>query len=379
MKLDTITTVYIGNGLGLLLMLVLFISNRGRLARNRETKIILGLLLIAAISCVADPVVYTVDGKPGIVNTVLIYLGNSWLYLANMFTGIFWVEFIADHLNIQLSRRHQWTLNTLSLFGCICLIINLFYPIVFSAPGNIYKRSTLFWMYLLIAFIHMVDSVFIYMQAKRAGGLLLLFPIGIFIIPVMAGAIIQSMFYGVSVVWACVGIGLAGVLTALKNEIIFRDRLTGLFNRAYLDQLLDDTTKGKTQYVTGIMIDLNGFKSINDRFGHATGDEALIIASDIFRMTVGALGSVIRYAGDEFVVLLNTVDEIQVELTINNLRAAFEAFNQSGEKPYRLSAAMGYAAFDLKNQSMNDFMNNIDQKMYEDKAAYYARQKTAEH
>lgn len=377
MGLHTLTTVYIGNGLGLALLLTLFICNSGRLSVNRESKSLLRMLIITAVSCIADPIVYTVDGRPGLLNTILVYAGNSWLFLANMLIGVFWVEFIADHLNLKFSHKHRWALNAISIFGGICIVINLFYPIVFSVTGNVYQRAPLFWMYFLIAFIHMVDSVIMYLKTKRAGGLLMLFPVSIFIVPVMAGALIQSLFYGVSIVWASVGIGLAGVFNALKNEIIFRDKLTGLYNRAYFDQLLAGKGRGMSHYVTGIMLDMNDFKSINDRFGHATGDEALIVAADIFRMTVGTLGSVIRYAGDEFVILLNTMDEIEVEMIINNVRVAFEEFNQTSHKPYRLSVAAGYAVLDLKNQSMNDFMNAIDRKMYEDKAAYYAR-KTAE-
>ncbi|MCQ2465888.1 MAG: hypothetical protein MJ166_00005, partial [Clostridia bacterium] len=49
----------------------------------------------------------------------------------------------------------------------------------------------------------------------------------------------------------------------------------------------------------------------------------------------------------------------------------WEHVTDTQEKPYKLSISIGYAALDLKNQSMNDFMNTIDKKMYENKAAYY--------
>ena len=67
---------------------------------------------------------------------------------------------------------------------------------------------------------------------------------------------------------------VAGVLTALKNEIIFLDGLTGLHNRMYLEFLQKQAYKKKNVWVSGIMIDLNGFKQINDLYGHSEGDAA---------------------------------------------------------------------------------------------------------
>ena len=55
------------------------------------------------------------------------------------------------------------------------------------------------------------------------------------------------------------------------------------------------------------------------------------------------------------------------------IRLAIEEFNKTDEKPYRLSASYGHASLDLKNQTMNDFMNTIDRKMYENKTLTYRK------
>ena len=60
---------------------------------------------------------------------------------------------------------------------------------------------------------------------------------------------------------------VAGIMTALKNEIIFTDCLTGLYNRVYLEFLHKRACNKKDCWVSGIMIDLN--KQINDNYGHA--------------------------------------------------------------------------------------------------------------
>lgn len=74
--------------------------------------------------------------------------------------------------------------------------------------------------------------------------------------------------------------------------------------------------KRKDTWVCGIMIDLNGFKAINDTYGHAEGDTALILAAGLLKNAFGEYGVVTRYAGDEFVVILNTADEQLVQSLI---------------------------------------------------------------
>ena len=124
--------------------------------------------------------------------------------------------------------------------------------------------------------------------------------------------------------------------------------------------------------ITGIMIDLNDFKHINDEFGHAVGDEALLEASRILKSAVGNAGCVIRYAGDEFIILLNTQEDAKVENCIARIRHFFDKFNKDESKPYMLSASIGSHKLDMKTESVDTFINVIDARMYEDKKVFYA-------
>lgn len=119
------------------------------------------------------------------------------------------------------------------------------------------------------------------------------------------------------------------------------------------------------------MADLNGFKEINDRYGHAEGDAALKITAELLRKSFGEYGVVTRYAGDEFVIMLNTTDKRLAENLIERARLNFEKENETNGKPYRLSASMGWAIADLRTETVDDFMNRIDRRMYRDKLDYY--------
>lgn len=76
-------------------------------------------------------------------------------------------------------------------------------------------------------------------------------------------------------------------------------------------------------------------------------------------------------AGDEFVVMLNTTDEQFVQSLIRHAKRNFEEENEINRKPYQLSASMGYATSDLRVETLDDFMNRINRRMYQDKLAYY--------
>ena len=93
--------------------------------------------------------------------------------------------------------------------------------------------------------------------------------------------------------------------------------------------------------------------------------------ADLLRRPFSEYGVVTRYAGDEFVVMLNTTDEPFIRKLIENAKQNFAQENKTNGKPYQLSAPMGYAVSNLSAETIGDFMNRIDRQMYQDKLAYY--------
>lgn len=358
--------------LGIMLVLTMYFSNRQRIGHDKDMRTISNMLLITLGACIADPIVYYIAGLPGLGAKVIIYINGSWLFLANVCLGYSWVKFLTDHLHISFSGTRRKVHRAFMVVALVCLVINIFVPFVFSAPNNVYQREAAYGIFLAIALVYIIDSLVLYFRCRNKVGILKFFPVQIFLIPVMAGIVIQVLFYEMSVIWPSVAVALAGVMTALKNEVIYTDRLTGLYNRSYLDYIRQEIADRKETSLSGIMIDLNDFKQINDDYGHSVGDEALIEAAGIFNDAFSEYGVVTRYAGDELVALLNTTDEALVESLIAKANAAMDKRNAANTKVYRLSAAMGYAVFDFRDQSMDDFLKRIDQEMYRKKVDYYA-------
>ena len=371
MELNLSYSVLTANVLSIMLILTIYFSNRRRMNDDKSMKAITRLMMITAFSNIADTVVYYIDGRSGIFFTVLMYINASWLFLANVSVGYMWVKFLTAHLNIPFSDTRKKIYQGLFCFACICLIINIFYPLVFTAYNNVYERGSAYWVFLVIAFFYIIDSVYLYLKCRQKVGTLKLFPVQVFLFPIIVGVIIQALFLEMAITWPSIAIALAGMVSALKNEVIFTDCLTGLYNRVYLEFLQQQIYKKKDAWLSGVMADLNGFKQINDNYGHSAGDAALIVASNLLNATFGAYGVVTRYAGDEFVILLNTTDKDLVCKLIDNANKAFEEVNHLHKKPYQLSVAMGYAVVDLNKQTIDEFINRIDGEMYKNKLMYY--------
>src|SRR5919202_418834 len=102
------------------------------------------------------------------------------------------------------------------------------------------------------------------------------------------------------------------LISQLRHEAM-HDALTGLPNRAFLQRrlgaLLDDVTDGRTTGAAIMILDLDGFKEVNDTLGHQQGDLLLVEVGERLRTAVGPSGLVARLGGDEFAVLLEDTDE----------------------------------------------------------------------
>ena len=181
-----------------------------------------------------------------------------------------------------------------------------------------------------------------------------------FVAPLFIGMLLQTLIYGVSLGWCCAAIGLAALYMSMQNELAYRDALTGLYNRHYMDFTLSSWHGN-----SGIMIDLDFFKDINDRYGHSQGDEALKDMANILREAGPENSIAIRFAGDEFILLLPTDREDQIRSVEEKITAVAETFNRTGHRPYQLSVSMGHAVY---NQSSSDkFLESIDHAMYANK------------
>ncbi len=109
-------------------------------------------------------------------------------------------------------------------------------------------------------------------------------------------------------------------------EMALTDPLTGLYNQRYLRRHLSGLVEGgQGKQLSVLMIDVDHFKSVNDRFGHPSGDRALRLIADALRINTRVFDSLARYGGEEFVVVMPGTGPDEAVAAAERLRSAVEA------------------------------------------------------
>lgn len=368
-----IPAILIANVMGITVLFAVAVGNSWRFKVATGGNRFLNTIFYASLmECIIDPICFLADGRPGLFCRILVYGCNTLLYVGGMTIAIAWVFLVSGHLKTKLPQYHYVILGVVYSAVMLLLVVNLFYPVVFSVDqNNVYSRIFGFYIYQACYFGFMLDGLIVYLIRRYTSGGLKFFPVWAFIVPALIGIVIQFLFYGVSTAAPFITISIGCMVVCLQNEFIVRDNLTGLYNRYYL-KTIDRRLHSKVgaEY-TVIMLDINGFKKINDAFGHKVGDEALIRLSNMLVDVVGKIGEVIRYAGDEFIIVLNSQCDSHTESIIEEIHDTLNAFNKTGEAPYQLSVAPGYCKLNLDQSSMDDLMDRIDTHMYQNKREYY--------
>jgi diguanylate cyclase (GGDEF)-like protein len=120
-----------------------------------------------------------------------------------------------------------------------------------------------------------------------------------------------------------------------------------------------------------VVFDLNGFKAANDNYGHAFGDEVLIMVSDIFKSIQRSEEIVFRIGGDEFMLVVpiilerSTLDKI-VERYTNSINGSFEI----GSIVYKISISAGYSVYPDDGDDFDKVFAKADSMMYENKKMF---------
>lgn len=151
----------------------------------------------------------------------------------------------------------------------------------------------------------------------------------------------------------------------------FTDHLTGLYNRRYLYQFLPqvlEKAKSSQQNVTFCMLDLDNLKKINDTYGHLRGDKVLSELSELFKKCVRAQDFVIRYAGDEFVMVLvgvgvSMAQTLTSRIVENVSHCIFKGMTSSEQDIY-VTLSGGFAIYPDDGKSLEELMEQADRALY---------------
>ncbi|MBR3279805.1 MAG: GGDEF domain-containing protein [Lachnospiraceae bacterium] len=159
------------------------------------------------------------------------------------------------------------------------------------------------------------------------------------------------------------------------NDQVSIDELTHLNNRTQLKKYIAGETSRQnndksTHYV--LMIDLNKFKQINDKYGHVEGDFALRRAADALKSACAGntlRTFIARYGGDEFIIITKTENEELVKELCSEIKATLIRLNDEAGAKYELTASIGYSSFCGDIYAFQSALTEADEALYRDKKA----------
>jgi diguanylate cyclase (GGDEF)-like protein len=169
--------------------------------------------------------------------------------------------------------------------------------------------------------------------------------------------------------------GVGRDITAYKQKeaalrsLTLEDELTGLYNRRGFLTLAERHLKLAVRRKIDLLLlfcDLDGLKQINDTYGHAAGDRALIAAADLLRRTFRSADIIARFGGDEFTVFPLEATGTSAQRLGERLAFTVDAYNESSNEPFRLSFSVGVARFDPGSSwTIEQLLAEADRQLYE--------------
>lgn len=145
------------------------------------------------------------------------------------------------------------------------------------------------------------------------------------------------------------------------TDKLYRDALTGAYNRRYYE----DEARKETTCAGVALIDLDDFKLYNDTYGHSAGDMALISAADAIRKCIRKTDRLIRFGGDEFIVIIDGVSSADLSARLRQIQTTIHAASVPGYSRIQMSASIGGVV--AANEPVENAFDRADKLMYQAK------------
>ena len=310
---------------------------------------------------------------------VLVVLLNLTNFVLMSLMAYGWFMFMAasEKMAFRTERSRRLLYLLPMAIGCLILAVSyavnpyfwisesgelndLYYPLMLAAPT----------FYLLLAFaLSMINAKKTELkEEKKLYRLIGIFPLGVIACGLLQLVVLNAPTF-------CFGCTIMWLWFYIQNlqTMISVDALTKLNNRGQIIRYMEQTHYRENAKVYVMMIDINHFKQINDTYGHAEGDHALILTAEALKQsfekwkTPAFLG---RFGGDEFTVILQNPDEHEhPREAARAIRAALTEKQRENQLPYDLEVCIGFDVLRDKSDTMQACMIRADEMLYEEKRA----------
>jgi diguanylate cyclase (GGDEF)-like protein len=355
------------------LAVIIFYASKNKEENSLQYKLFAVMMYITVLMLIID-ILGRFDGNPHTIYSLINHVGNFLVFASSPLLPSLWILYVYTRIfnNKKIHKKLLYSLIIINSAVVLLVICSQFFGWVYTiSADNIYSRGPFFMVPVSIAMLLLLAAdVMIMIHEKKIDNKKYYNALLFFTIPPFICVILQSMVYGISLIYNGVVISVLVVYLYIQNQSIHTDYLTGISNRkkldAYLKQKIAACACGNA--FSAIIVDIDNFKSINDTFGHTVGDIALDETVSLIQSCLRKSDFIARFGGDEFFIVLNITNKNDLCAMVKRIEKRLKEFNKTSNKPYSIELSMGYAVYDI-NSSMDykDFIKYIDTLMYENK------------
>lgn len=366
---------------------IVIITSKSNFKNIKAQKVFVIALVVLLIMISVDTLYAAMDmGKLKVPSIPFAYLIKNLYFVCGLLSGFFWFVYFEMTIKSAFSENTKSIIYSaiLVLVGMVLLVVNRYtqfmFRISYNADGTIsYERTSTLWFaifYLCIYVYVFVSSARCFIFARQKEHYVekqkILFVGAISATPILFG-ILQLTFSGLPIVCAGLTLSTFNLYVYATADQISNDNLTDLLNRKRALRNIEKTIKSKnddgTLYVL-LMLDLNDFKHINDKYGHLEGDNALKLASEALTKVSGLQKRkmiVGRFGGDEFIIGAH-VDFLSDVFNIKDrINAELKNLTEANQKEYNLVFSIGYSVYNKELNSIKDLIEEADKMLYDEK------------
>lgn len=361
------------NAVALLILLIVFFGQQRTGIGSPDQRLFRRLVVACGLMLVLDTGMWLLDARTFPGARVALYLVTAAYYIFTPLTAYAWVRYCdyRVHTDMQRLRRRRalyWA--PFALNAAVCASSVWTGGVFYVDESNVYHRGPLFVVHGVLTLLYFLYALVLLWRphAQKNMSRSERIYMTLFMLPPAVGVAIQWAVYGISVLWVMAAVSVLFIYINVQNQQIFSDPLTGLNNRRRLEQFTEIRLRQPLsgERLFALMIDLDHFKAINDAYGHAAGDRALIDMADALKKVCAQHNDFLaRIGGDEFLLLCQRKDEAGVKQTVNELRSYVDELNQTSAEPYKLAFSAGWAEFDGDGTINADaVIAQADRRMY---------------
>lgn len=353
--------------------LVLFLfTQKDSVSVAKQTKAYGRMLLLIMILIAGDSLSRGFYGNLSFL--FLSKIGTFTVFALDPLVGYFILEYIDTWIVEQRKRVHpvRWIVMFCASINLALVTISMIFDLklfYYYVDGR-YNRGEFFVIraMLMASLFVLIECYILFRTRKHKTQEAQV--IRFFLFPTIIFGLLQVITRNIALEYTGIVIYALILYIYVQSKKASVDFLTGLVNRRIFENELETMITNKVAF-SGIMIDVDRFKQINDRYGHKEGDNALTIVSDMIYNTFRKSDIVSRYGGDEFCILTDISERHILESVIFRFRANIEEFNQLNKVPYKLSLSIGYAVYTNEFKTASDFLNHLDENMYMEKQKHH--------